>query len=190
MGSDRLIIDRINQWLTERGKSLDGRPILRIVQAGHQREKRRGLFRDFYMNTIIVREVFEVREVPKYPFIKPDVWILEKLVFLDRHLEAVKRELVDSHNGTYECITAFQDTGGNPCEVSWKMVNMVVWCLENPGRKMSESDMQDEFNNLLEEDALYFYEILANEGRSPLFAFQESAFLDTTKQSAWLRDKK
>lgn len=105
------------------GYDLRGRPNFRLVWTPNQYEKRFGSFTDFY-GSIIIREVEEVREVPKYPYLPP-CWILEKLVF------SPHPHLVESGNGHYELFWAFLTKDRKPVTPTFTsiifLIRMVLW---------------------------------------------------------------
>jgi len=78
-------------------------PLWRLSWSNTQYEKRHGTYRDFVPGTnILLREVSEVREVKKYPYIE-NRWILERLVEVP---EINQNELTTRLS--YECIWAFK----------------------------------------------------------------------------------
>lgn len=184
--TDRIVIDDINRRLTERARSLDGRPILRIVWTTDQREMRAGEFTDWYMNTIIIRTVKAIREVPKYNY-APDRWVLERLTYLNPDNEIAKNELVGAQNGTYEPLVMFHDSNYVPFPVHWSLVEQIIWRMEN-GKFHGDEGKQSDAQLYAQELAAQSKEIehdklaLAEKGRSDLFAFEDSVFLDSTKR--------
>jgi len=181
------LIDYFNVKLAERGRSLDGRPVWRLVWSTEQREIRRGKFSDFY-GKIFLREVEEVREVPKYWY-SPDRWVLERLTFLPPgaaiHKELVAQIDLDIYkpttNGTYEPIYVFQDSSKNPLPVTEWVLDAILYSLEHGPVKLSDGAMRDEYHAEVEKDAAYFEAELTEAGRSELFAFENSVFVDSTK---------
>jgi hypothetical protein len=182
------LIEYFNQKLAERGRSLDGRPIWRISWSTSQREKRLGKFSDFY-GSIFLREVQEVREVPKY-WHNPDRWVLERLCFLPPNA-AIHREIVaqldlditkPTVNGSYEPIYFFQDKQGRELPVTEWALEAVMYSLEFGVKgRVSDSTMREEYIAETDKEAAYFEAELAEMGRSPLFAFENSVFLDSQK---------
>jgi len=78
-------------------------PLWRLSWSEHEYEKRYGTYRDFVSGTnILLREVSEVRETKKYPYIE-NRWILERLVEVP---EINQDELTTKLS--YECIWAFK----------------------------------------------------------------------------------
>ena len=69
----------INDQLIRTFGFLNSRPKFRIVWTGDQFEKRLGEYTDWDGDKKI-RTITEVREVPKYPFVKPPWWMLERAV--------------------------------------------------------------------------------------------------------------
>jgi hypothetical protein len=178
-----------NERLKERGRSLDGRPIWRISWSTDQREKRLGTFSDFY-GSIFLRQTREVREVPKYWY-TPNRWILERLTFLPPNA-AIHKELIASYdlditrpsqNGTYEPIYVFQDANGEPLPVTERAIDFVLWNLEHRDKavKLTDADMRKEYYDATDQEAAYFEAELNEAGRAPLFAFENSVFLDSEK---------
>lgn len=124
-------IARINKKLkrtygtgfAENGLNLMGagsRPLWRIVWSKDEYEKRLGTFRDFIPGTdVLLREVTEVREVPKYSYIKPR-WILEKLMY------APTPELPDSDKPHYEVIYVFENLQGTAMFPIWDYTKYLI----------------------------------------------------------------
>lgn len=184
---DNPLIEYFNKKLAERGRSLDGRPVWRLTWSSSQKEVRRGKFSDFY-GKIFLREVEEVREVPKY-WNSPDRWVLERLCFLPPtapiHREVLATKNLDitepTRNGTYEPIYFFQDKNDNPLPVTEWALEAVMHSLEFGTRKLSDSEMRDEYHAETDAEAAYFEAELEDSGRSPLFAFEQSVFMDSKK---------
>lgn len=114
----------LNRWLEETyGKTVDGKPLFRLVWSDEQFEHRLGTFRDFY-GDILVREVTEVRYTLKYPFIDPPTWVLEKIYPVTP--EAVNAGLVATKE-SWEMIYAFQDKEGNPLPLAREMLEAALY---------------------------------------------------------------
>jgi len=149
---------------------------------------RRGKFSDFY-GKIFLREVEEVREVPKY-WMNPDRWVLERLTYLPPEA-AIHKEIVaardfdiyrPTRNGSYEPIYFFQDGQGEPLPVTEWSLEAVMYSLEFGERPhLSDSDMREEYHAEIARDAAYFEGEIEDQGRSPLFAFENSVFVDSKK---------
>ena len=187
--NDKLIVEQVNKRLLGMGKHLDGRTIFRIVWSTSQLEKRIGNFTDYY-GSIIIREVSGVlREVQKYPYCL-DRWVLEKLIFLNPSHQSANRELVTRRAYDYEPIFVFQDNDYNPLSVNWPSVDWIINSLTNVRTESIKTeamfDAEDKAAEEKEIDELAL--VLEEEGRSNLFAFEESVFLDSTKQPKWELD--
>ena len=149
---------------------------------------RRGTFSDFY-GQIFLRETTEVREVPKY-WSSPNRWVLERLTFLPPGA-SIHREIVATRdlditrptlNGTYEPIYFFQDKHGNALPLTEWALEAVMYNLEFGERhQLSDSDMRKEYHAETDQEAAYFEAELGEAGRSPLFAFEQSVFMDSKK---------
>lgn len=183
----------LNRKLASRGRTLDGRPVWRIVWSTSQREMRRGKFSDYY-GQIFLREVEEVRSVPKY-WATPDRWILERLTFLPPNA-AIHQELISQgtldiqapvYNGTYEPIYVFQDKDQNPLPIHEFVLEAIMHTLEFGERiKLTDSDFRDDYIKATDLEAAYFEEQLDDMGRSPLFAFENSVFLDSRNRESYV----
>lgn len=184
-----VLVVHLNKKLADRGRSLDGRPIWRIVWSTSQREMRRGKFSDYY-GTIFLREVEEVRSVPKYWY-NPDRWVLERLTFLPPNA-AIHKELLSQtstldiqapvYNGTYEPIYVFEDKDKNPLPLVEFVLDAIMFSLEFGERvKLTDSDFRDEYFKATDLEAEYFEEQIQDSGRSPLFAFGATVAHDSTK---------
>jgi hypothetical protein len=185
--TDKVVIEAINRKLKERGRSLDGRPILRLVFSDDQIEKRVGTFTDWYGHILIRQEYKALRETKKYGYIKGK-WILERLTYLNPENKIVQEELVEARNGSYEPLYVFQDKDSNPLPVNWQVIERLLWTMENysPTRGNEHSVDSEEAEEMAKEIA-YFEEVLGETGRSQLFAAEAAEFQDSTKQKYWER---
>lgn len=179
--TDLQTIESINTDLLSKYRLLDGRPIYRVVFSDDQFEFRKGEFTDYY-GPIILRVVKEVRLVKKYWYIQPPCWILEKLIFTNGYqaLKDLKEELVDSGNGTYEPLLPFKDGQGNALPVNQRVVDYIIWKLHNPTKTLP-SDVEAEKLAQEIEETKYFEEEIGQNERSPLFLFENSAFVSTNQ---------
>ena len=173
-------IDDFNKKLKDVYSSevFSGRPIFRLVFSNDYREKRLGEFVDTDSNNNFVRRVTEVRDMLKYPYLK-DTWILEKLVWMG----GLNPELPEAKGYSYECIWAFVNKHGEPLYPHYHIVEMIINSLLN-GKVERKTDAHwdaEEREKMEREEAEYF-EILKEEGRSDLFAFEDFVFLDSTKR--------
>lgn len=170
-------VDAINEkLLLYYGRELDGRPRYRVVWSTNQLEKRKGEFNEFY-GSIYLRTFYGVKEVPKYPFDR-DRWIVEKLFYINNP------ELFSNRPGSYEPVYVLKGPNGEFLPLNWRAVDMVVSFAEKKpvGIKLTDADFSDMEQKEMDEDTEYFREVLADQGRSPLFAFEESVFVDSTRR--------
>ncbi len=160
-------INSLNEQLKRSfGCEPDGRPKFRIVFSSDQYENRFALYRDFTEGGIFLREVEEVRRVPKYMTIR-DKWMLEQLIY-EPH-----PHLPDQANGHYEQRMAFkQDANGKPLKPTWNVLSFVCRIfLEGPVaaasyfKEQEEADRKkfiDEACDILEDEVPFLAGKLAN----------------------------
>lgn len=140
----------INKKLAELyGKNLDGRPFYRIVWSENTTEKRIGTFYDF--NGIIFTRTFKgMREVRKYedPGFR-ERFILEKLIPM---LE--NQEVWDSAfgQGSYEPIWVFRGPNNTFRRPTLKAVEFLLGMIQGEKRKLTEKDIDDMEEQLLEKE--------------------------------------
>lgn len=121
-------------------------PIWRIVYSEDQFEKRLGTFRDFTSENIFIRELTEVREVPKYRQWIQDKWVLERVMPVDGiNAEELTEKL------SYEPVWVFEDKHGNPLPPKWEVIEIVLHAIHSAAAqsvgakyKMPESDKNPE----------------------------------------------
>lgn len=182
MITDKTIIDGINQRLYDSYRVIDGRPIYRIVWSDDQLELRLGTFTDWYGHILIRQEHKALREIKKYWYLKRPCWLLEKLVFMpsEYHLKDILEELVQARNGTYEPVYVFNDRDNNPIPVVESVVEFIINSLHNP-QKRTKKDF--EAMEKLEEkgEVKFFEDQLGENERSPLFVWDNSAFVSTNQ---------
>jgi hypothetical protein len=172
--------DATNHHLKEKFSSdvFTGRQIFRLVYSENITEHRYGNFTDTDANGNLIRRVTEVREVKKYPYLK-DTWILEKLVWIGGE----NPELPKARGYEYECIWAFVDRSGNPLYPHYYIVEIIIQTLLSGNvPKRTEADLLDEDEKKKEKEAAEYFAILEDEGRSNLFAWNDSVFIDSTKK--------
>jgi hypothetical protein len=181
MVTDKVIIDSINKRLFENFRNLDGRPIYRIVWSEDQLEKRFGEWSDWYGH-ILIRTYKAVKEIKKYWYLKPPCWVLEKLVFMQSHwhLKELMKELIESQNGTYEPAFTFQNSSKKPLPVDEEIVDNIIYCLQNP-TKRTPLDWKKVQEIEEKEEIKYFEDELSKDERSPLFIWENSAFVSTNQ---------
>jgi hypothetical protein len=102
-------IKTINQSLRDNFgvDTITGQPMWRVVWAEDQLEKVLADFTDYTTNGIFIRQVREVREVPKYYWIK-GLYVLERLVLVPE----VNQDELLGVKLSYECIWPFADKNG------------------------------------------------------------------------------
>lgn len=97
------------------------RPLWRIVWSLEQTERRLGTYRDFIPGTnILLREVTEIREVPKYPWVKPR-WLLEKLMYAP--CPDLPETLDKPH---YELIYVYQNLADEFVMPVWELTKFLI----------------------------------------------------------------
>jgi hypothetical protein len=153
-----------------------------LVWADEQIERRKGTFTDYYGSILIRQEYQAVRDIKKYWYFKrQDVWVLEKLVFLPKEsqMKDMLEELVHAQNGTYEPLYTFADINDNPLPVVHEVVDFVIWRTQNPMEKMTQKDVDKLEAAEDKREVQYFEEQLRQDERSPLFVWENSAFVST-----------
>lgn len=158
------------------GRELDGRPRYRVVWSTTQLEKRVGEFNEFY-GSIYLRTFTGMKEVPKYPFDK-DRWVVEKLFYIKNP------EIIAEKPGSYEPFYVMKDALGNFLPLNWKAVDLAVSFAEaRPvGITLTDKDWNAQEQEEIDTDTRYFEDVLNDQGRSPLFAFENSVFVDSTRR--------
>lgn len=97
------------------------RPLWRIVWSTEQTERRFGTYRDFIPGTnVLIREVQEIREVLKYPWVKPR-WCLEKLMFAP--CPDLPETMDKPH---YELIYVFQNSKDEFVMPVWELTKFLI----------------------------------------------------------------
>ena len=168
-----VINDRLEMYY---GREIDGRPRYRISWTTAETEKRIGEFNEFY-GSIYLRTFKGIKEVPKYPYDK-DRWVLEKLFYIKNP------ELVSEKPGSYEPFHILKDSTGAYLPLNWKVIDFIVSYAEQKpvGIKLTDKDFKADEQKAIDMDTKYFEDILEDQGRSPLFAFENSVFVDATKR--------
>lgn len=173
---DTKLLREVNELLArELGLSpFENKPNFQVIWSTGLTEKRFGTFSDFY-GKIFVRQVTEVRDVLKYPF-DQDRWILERI-----QSSAGNRELLADHS--YEPLYVFKDEHGFFLPLKMKVIEVLIHRVKHPLSpdqireiltKRLENEEEDEVND--------FLNILHDVGRSPMFAYEDSVFMDSTKR--------
>lgn len=158
------------------GREIDGRPRYRVVWSTTQIEKRIGEFNEFYGN-IFLRTFKGIKDVPKYPY-DQDRWVIEKLFYVKND------EIISEKPGSYEPFYIFKGPQGEFLPLNWKVVDFAVSYAESKpvGIKLTDKDFQEQEMKEIEAEAEYFMADLDNHGRSELFAFENSVFVDSTRR--------
>lgn len=117
-------LEALNNLLKEHfGVSTDtNQPMWRFAWSEDQFEKRHGTFNDFTPGGIFIRQVTEVREVPKYR-----QWIHEKYVL--EHLVAVpdvSMAELPTVRMSYEPIWVFEDKNGNYLPPKFEAAKFII----------------------------------------------------------------
>jgi hypothetical protein len=182
MITDALLIEQVNKDLHRLYRVLDGRAMYRVVWSEDQLEVRRGLMREYYGH-IFIREYFSVGPRKKYWYFQNPCWVLEKLTFIKGQaaLKEVVQELVECANGSYEPIFPFVDKDFTPLPVSRLVIDIVLWKLHNPIAPLTPGQLDDLRKRIEDKEVKYFEEQLGEGERSPLFVFQNSAFVSTNQ---------
>lgn len=125
--------EELNKRLLQRaGTTVEGYQRYRLVFADSEFEKRESNFRDLYQNVTLIRDVVEVREVPKYPTAK-GCYVLEQFV------GRTKDTGLKNHNG-YEPVWVFEKDG-KPLDPVWFAIEYLIKRLETPIEKLTQEQM-------------------------------------------------
>jgi hypothetical protein len=152
------------------GTELDGRARYRVVWSTTEIERRHGEFNEFYGH-IFLRTSIGIQDVKKYPF-DQDRWIVEKLFFIRNP------EIITEKPGCYEPLYHLKDRFGGYLPLSWKAVDLAVKFAEDRpvGIQLTDKDWNAQEQTAIEEETEYFMNTLDDEGRSPLFALENTNF--------------
>lgn len=170
-------LDEINErLLLYYGKEIDGRQRYRVSWSSDQFEKRVGTFNEFY-GSIFLREFVGIKECPKYPY-DPDRWVVEKLFYVKND------EIIAEKPGSYEPFYILKGPTGQFLPLNWKVVDLVVNFADSKpvGIKLTDADWETQEQKEIKAEAAYFEDVINDEGRSELFAFENSVFMDSTKR--------
>lgn len=185
--TDLIVIEQVNKMLADKfGQTLDGRPLFRISWSSDQLEKKVGWHEEWNpTGTIFIRSWFGCKECLKYAYCM-DRWVLERLSFLGDN-KIAQMELVDARQGTYEPIYFFMNEDGYALPVNWRVVDFIMSQLQRGKKYTSPTEREDMLEKAHELDDWEVEAYLGEVGRSPLFAFENSVFHDSTKQKSWSR---
>lgn len=141
-------VEVLNQRLVDYFGYFEGQPSWRVVFSDDQLEKRRGTYRDHTKEGLFLREVTEIREVPKYRQWIQHKWILERLTAVP---EMCQDELLTRLS--YEPIWVFEDKKGNPLDPIWMAIEyLVTRILGKQGRRpfIPEENAEERISKLEE----------------------------------------
>jgi hypothetical protein len=163
-------INDINKKLAEvYDKTLDGRPIFRVVWSNDQFEVRNGTFNEFY-GRIFLRTVTGARVVRKYSYIQ-ERWILEKWFPIEPTHE------LPSPDG-YEIIYLFEDKNGNALPVIWPALELICHVALNPMDSIHIKQALDETQQKKDSaEVAYFEDMFDSSALQSRFHFDEAILL-------------
>jgi len=173
---DTKLLKQANDLLArELGESLfAGKPNFRVIWSTGETEKRLGTFSDYY-GKIFLRCVTEVRTVLKYPN-DQDRFILERI-----QSAVGNPELTEEYS--YEPLYVFKDKRGFHLPLNMRVIEFFIKRIkEPPDAATLRTQMEDEIAAEEEREVAEFLDILHDVGRSPLFAYEDSVFMDSTKR--------
>lgn len=133
------MVQELNEWLATQEKTPHGDPVFRLVLAGDQRELRRGEFNHF-VNDSLVRVERGVREVLKYPWIKPDRYVMEMWQPPEK---VFHEDLPNSIKGSYEPLYVFESADGVWLRPIRKAVEFILYNVRNPVRVTAEERINE-----------------------------------------------
>ena len=172
MAEQAVINDRLRLYY---GCELDGRERYRVIWTTNKTEKRIGEFNEFY-GQIFLRTVVGIKECLRYPY-DQDRWVIEKLFYINNP------EILSDKPGSYEPVHILKDRNGEYLPLNWKVVQTIVDFAESRplGIKLTDKDWSSQNDAELVKEAAYFEDVLADQGRSPLFAAENSVFVNSQK---------
>jgi hypothetical protein len=172
---DTKLLKQVNDLLArELGQSMFDLPNFRVIWSTGETEKRLGTFSDYY-GKIFIRCVTEVRTVLKYPN-DQDRFILERI-----QSAVGNPELTADYS--YEPIYVFKDKRGFHLPLNMRVIEFFIKRIkEPPDAAALRTQMEDEILKEEEREVAEFLDILHDVGRSPLFAYEDSVFMDSTKR--------
>lgn len=150
-------IEALNKRLAEYYGYRENKQRFRLVWANDEREKRWGVFEDF-VGDIFIRQVSEVREVPKYPFAK-NRYVLEVLA------SQVSSEVMN-HNG-YEPVFVF-DNNGIYLDPVWTAIEFIIHAIQQPVEKDTPAELERQEERRFNKEVEDFKIMLENQ--SPTLA--------------------
>jgi len=115
-------LDTINNRLKEKYGETNNQPNFRVVWSESQYEWRRGVYRDYTREGIFLREVEEVRNVPKYRQWISECHVLEILT----PVPAINQKDLPDGKLTYEPFYPFKAHSGKAIKPSWTAVSFLI----------------------------------------------------------------
>lgn len=167
-------IEILNSRLRDFGLIEDGRPKWRLVFTTEQFETRKDNYEVFCGSIYLRTEENVVKEVRKYPF-SPDRYALEY------HTYTHPPNLL-TLNGSYEPIWIFNNPkDGGFIYPNWTVLSFIVKAFEGGvSERMSLSDLKEQEQKEIAAEIAEDELVIAEEGRSDLFAFEQSVALNKT----------
>lgn len=174
--TDTLQDDINDRLLLYYGKEIDGRQRYRVVWSTDQFERRVGEFNEFY-GKIFLRRFVGMKDCAKYPY-DPDRWVVEKLFYIKNN------EIIAEKPGSYEPFYILKGPVGEFLPLDAKVVDMVVNFAETKpvGVHLTDKDWTNDEEAEIRAEQAYFEDRLQDDGRSELFAHENSAFIDSTRR--------
>lgn len=115
-------------------------PIWRVSWAPSQFEKQHGTFTDFTESGIFIREVTEVREVPKYAHLN-DIYILEMLMIVPQ----VNQQQLVGKKLSYECMHPIMHSIHQTyLPLNWEFIE---WCIDCYYAQMGQKSLRKYVSN-------------------------------------------
>lgn len=147
-------VERLNKWLKDKGLSITGQVLYRLVWSNSTFEHRYGIFNDFTSSELFIRQVKETRLVRKYNYIN-ERWILEK--WAPGNLTA-NRETPDAMNGDYIPVYVFETKDGKylaPTERALKFIldfmnGMVEKDREIPPELQEQKEIEAQVDSMMD----------------------------------------
>lgn len=154
-------LDYINSKLANSfGKTPSGEGTWRISWNPDRTEKRLGTFTDYTDNGLFIREVTEVREVRKYP------WIGEYYI-LEKYVPFYYEQLGIYQSDSFECLFVFEKAG-EQLPVLWDPLYAIINLgINGPKKTTKPSDVEEaekEFKMMADYFGLGEEELLAHGG--------------------------
>ena len=184
---DKMLAQQINELLINHfgTDTITGLPIWRVSWAPEQFEKRFGTWIDHTPSGVFIREVTEVREVPKYPHLR-EHYVLERLVGVPEY----QQEELANAKISFEPIHPFWDSSMKYLPPNWMVCKFIidtVYAAMGQASLRKYVDPDADGNNGLESqkkrveeirDGLYGNETTVGDA----LGYKTGVFLDSTKQ--------